>query len=497
MKRLLILGAMIYMMLSVSVFAEEAETFRSGDYEYALLENRTAEITKYNGETAELVVPSELDGYSVTSIGDGAFHNRSNLHIITLPDSIKTIGANPFTLDNIRITVSPDHPYLAVIDGVLFSKPDKRLIYFPDAKEDYVVPDGIQSIGDAAFWGCSSLSSIALPEGLTSIGMCAFWGCSNLSSILLPDGLTSIEIGAFCNCSNLSNITLPEGLTSIGDYAFVACSSLSRITLPDSIETIGINPFSSNNISISVSPDHPYLAIIEGVLFSKPDKRLVYFPDTKEEYVVPNGIQCIGDSAFDGCLSLSSITLPDGLTDIGNCAFKNCSSLSSIVLPEGVTSIGDSAFYNCSSLSNIVLPKGFTSIGVYAFGNCSSLTNITLPEGGTSIGDWAFYNCSSLSSITLSDALTSIGNMSFYECSNLVNIVLPEGVTSVGNDAFSHCESLSSITLPDSLTSIGDNVFYGCDYITITVNRGSYAAEYCKENGLNYTYPDVNDWLTS
>ena len=321
MRRLFIFITMISMMLSMTVSAVEAETFISGDYEYTLLEDGTAEITCYYGEATELEVPGELDGYAVTGIGD-------------------------------------------------------RAISY---------------------------------------------------------------------CDSLSNITLPEGLISIGDRAFCDCSSLSSITLPDSIDTIGGNPFSGDILSIKVSPDNPYLAVIDGVLFSKPDKRLIYFLNTKEEYVVPDDIKVIGEWAFCGCSSLSSITLPEGLTSIGDWVFGDCSSLSSITLPEGMTSIGG-----------------------MAFGRCFSLSSITLPEELTSIGDGAFRGCSSLSSITL-----------------------PEGLTSIGDEAFGYCDSLSSITLPEGLTSIGDDAFYDCSNLSsIVVTRGSYAEEYCKENGLNYTYTD-------
>ena len=124
-------------MFSVSVFADEQETFTSGDYEYALLKDGTAEITKYTGEAKELEVPGELDGHVVTNFGDNAYEFCS-LRSITIPDSIETMGSNPFVGDDISISVSSDHPYLAVIDGVLFSKTDERLIYFPITKENYL-----------------------------------------------------------------------------------------------------------------------------------------------------------------------------------------------------------------------------------------------------------------------------------------------------------------------------------------------------------------------
>ena len=154
---------------------------------------------------------------------------------------------------------------------------------------------------------------------------------------------------------------------------------------------------------------------------------------------IPAGVTSIEGAAFQGCSSLSSITIPESVTSIGWDAFCGCSSLSSITIPEGVTSIGGGAFSACSSLSSITLPEGVTSIGEYAFENCSSLTGITIPAGVTNIGEFAFRNCSSLSSITI-----------------------PEGVTSIGVKAFSGCSSLTSATIPVSVTRIDEEAFYSC-----------------------------------
>ena len=86
----------------------------------------------------------------------------------------------------------------------------------------------------------------------------------------------------------------------------------------------------------------------------------------------------IGNNAFSGCYSLSSINIPDGVTSIGSYAFSGCYSLSSINIPDGVTSIGSYAFYNCYSLSSINIPDGVTSIGSYAFSGCSFLKEVHL-----------------------------------------------------------------------------------------------------------------------
>ena len=323
----------------------EAETLTSWDYRYTLNDDGSATITKYFGEDEELTVPAELDGHPVTSIGDWAFDGCDSLTSITLPDGVISIGANPFASCEqlTRITVSPDHPTLATIDGVLFEKPTRTLICYPCAftVESYAVPQGIQAIGDYAFWGCSALTNLSLPDGITSIGNAAFSYCASLTSITLPDSLTSIGDWAFSDCSSLTSIALPDGLTSIGEAAFCGCSSLTDFTLPDSLTSIG-------------------------------------------------------GFAFAICSSLTNLTLPDSMTSIGEAAFSGCSSLTDFSLPDGITSIGKAAFSGCSSLTSIALPDGITSIGEAAFTRCSSLTDLTLPDGITSIGKDAFAECPKL-----------------------------------------------------------------------------------------------------
>ena len=178
---------------------------------------------------------------------------------------------------------------------------------------------------------------------------------------------------------------------------------------------------------------------------------------------VSYSVTSIGSSAFEGCSSLTSITIPESVTSIGNYAFQYC-SLTSITLPEGVTSIGYNAFWGCESLTSITIPEGVTSIRNNAFYECSSLTSITIPEGVTSIGEWAFSYCSSLTTITIPESVTGIGQLAFCRCSSLTSINIPENskLTSIGEKAFSYCSSLTSIVLPKKLKGVGPKAFANC-----------------------------------
>ena len=281
MKKMLVLLLTLTLCFSCApVLAEEAEreTFKSGGFTYALLEDGTAEITRYKGDTGELAIPDDLDGHSVTAVGDRAFEGcsgltsvtipdsvtsigdgafrRSGLTSVTIPDSVTDLGVNPFArCDSLaKIIVSQDHPSLATIDGVLFSKPDKRLVTWPCAftRSDYTIPQGIKIIGDGAFGLCSSLTAVAIPDSVTSIGDEAFYGCSGLTAVTIPDSVTSIGNGAFGLCSSLTAVAIPDSVTSIGDWAFDGCSGLTAVTIPDNVTSIGDEAFVGCNSLTSV-----------------------------------------------------------------------------------------------------------------------------------------------------------------------------------------------------------------------------------------------------
>ena len=334
----------------------------------------------------------------------------------------------------------------------------------------------VTSIGIGAFWG-SALTSITIPESVTSIGNSAFGGCLSLTSVhihsieawcnisfaynplqhahnlylngelvtnlVIPESVNSIENRAFCGCHSLTSISFSENsqLTSIGDYAFSNCSGLTAITIPESVTSIG-------------------------------------------------------ERAFEVCGSLSAITFPENsqLNIIGNYAFSNCNSLTTITISENsqLTSIGENAFLNCSSLTAITIPENLESIGSSAFFNCSSLVSITIPENLESIGSSAFSGCSSLTNIIFPkrSKMTNIKNSTFNACSNLTNVIIPEGVTNIENYAFYYCSKLATIKLPNSIEHINNESFAGCPELTDvhcnTENVPSTATNAFKDSYIEY-----------
>ena len=164
-----------------------------------------------------------------------------------------------------------------------------------------------------------------------------------------------------------------------------------------------------------------------------------------DDYYYTTSDDVIGDNAFSGCSSLTSLTLPSSVTSIGGHAFELCSGLTSLTLPSSVTSIGEFAFRYCSGLTSLTIPSGVTTIDYYAFADCRGLTSLTLPSSVTSIGGHAFAWCSGLTSLTLHSSVTSIGDYAFAWCSGLTSLTLPSSVTSIGSSAFEGCSGLTSV----------------------------------------------------
>ena len=405
-------------------------------------------VSGFEGIPVDVVIPSEVDGKSVTSIYSTFSNcNCSNLTSITIPDSVTRIDNGAFShCENLNdINVNLDNKNYTSVDGVLFNKDKTKLLRYPCGKND---------------------NSYIIPDGVTSIGYEAFSNCTNLKSIILPDSVSSIENGAFENCKRLTSITIPNSVTSIGSYVFYGCEKLTEI---------------------KVSAENSKYISANGVLYNKNKTTIICYPIGKKDknYKIIDGVTSIGDSAFEECIDLTSITIPNSVTSIGDSTFRDCINLTSITIPDSMTSIGDSAFRDCINLTSITIPDSVTSIGDSAFTDCINLTSITIPDSVTSIEDSAFTacirlisvalpdsieyigystfeNCESLTSITMPDSVMSIGRSAFNGCTSLTSITIPNSVMEIGRSAFNNCTSLKIITIPDSVTSIGKYAFFGC-----------------------------------
>ena len=213
--------------------------------------------------------------------------------------------------------------------------------------------------------------------------------------------VTSIGETAFMNCFRMTSVTIPNSVTSIGSFAFNNCSSLTSVTIPNSVNSIGSRPFAvcTNLNEIIVEDGNEYYCSDNGALYNYTKTRLIQCPGTKTEFEIPNSVTQIGEGAFYGCQSLTSVTIPNSVTKIDFRAFQYCSSLTLVTIPNSVKEIGGYAFLGCSSLTSGTIPNSVTEIGYSAFQDCSSLTSVTIPNSVTSIDSWAFQDCKNLRTI--------------------------------------------------------------------------------------------------
>ncbi len=241
------------------------------------------------------------------------------------------------------------------------------------------------AVMDYAFQNNSTLVSIVLPEGITTIGDYAFYNSystSKLKSVTLPNSLKSIGTYAFDGCKSLSKINIPNSVTSIGTYVFSGCSSLVSIEIPNNVTYIGSYAFYSCSSLVSIE--------------------------------ISNSVTSIGINAFNGCSSLVSIEIPNSVTSIGGKAFKNCSSLANITIGNKVSSIGYNCFEGCTSLTTITIPDATKTISIQAFYGCSSLREIKMGSGVKSIESQAFGGCYYLKDIYCKAATPPTGHSQIF-----------------------------------------------------------------------------------
>ncbi|MDR1204120.1 MAG: leucine-rich repeat domain-containing protein, partial [Peptococcaceae bacterium] len=401
-------------------------------------------ITGYGGLEMDLVVPYEIDGMSVTCIGDNAFANCWDLTSVVIPDSVTGIGFAAFR-DCTRLT-------------------------------NMDIPSSVSVIGGNAFAG-SGLISVIIPEGVSVIDSALFMHCDNLTSVYIPDSVTRIGYSAFEDCSSLTGVVIPKNVIDIASGAFSDCPSLTEFTVDD------------DNSSFSSQ---------DGVLFNKDRTKLIQCPAGKSgDYVIPDGVTNIESSAFFGCSRLTNVHIPVGVTDIGIQAFSGCDSLTSVSLPEGLTAIKWLMFRNCTSLTDVAIPESIVDIDFTAFSGCTNLTNITVAGNNASFSilDGVFYDknqatlirypASKSGEFIIPDGVTGIAGYAFENCTGLTNVIIPDSVTSIGNNAFSNCANLINVTIPGSVNNIGDYAFLQCAGLTNLVIQegvnsiGRAAFEYC------------------
>ncbi|WP_349948649.1 leucine-rich repeat protein [Lacrimispora sp. BS-2] len=494
---------------------------------------------KSGSKETSITIPETLNGKNVTQIKAGAFKNNTKIKTVTIEAGITSIGDGTFNgCSSLETITFPDT--LTSIGNEAFYNCKKL--------KDVTFPDTLSGIGSKAFYNCQNLTGVTFPGSLKAIGSNAFYQCLALERAdLSQTEIMVIAQNTFESCQVLSEVVLPEGLETIEQYAFFKCNAITEITLPQSLKRIGQGAFQYAHLTkveipagvgligdkefaaeafwcdglkeINVSEDNPSYADVDGVLYTKDKKTLLYYPNGREDtiYKILEGAEEISGYAFkvpagqrpDNWDStkgdnLNTIVFPATLKKVGNGAFAqrtldsmtitpniewgtyvldNC-KVKTIEIAEGVTEIPDNFFYGATGfqeltlpaslkrignrafdrfpLESIELPAGLEEIGVEAF-ECSKLTGIKIPKTVKTIGDRAFYLNKNLKDVVFEEgsALKNTGAFTFNSCSELETITLPYGVEVIDNGCFSSCDSLEYVGIPSTVTTLGDFAFSG------------------------------------
>ena len=453
-------------------------------------------MTEYGKNTyTTVVLPSVINGVTITEIGVSAFENYAALQTLTIPETIEYIYDRAFMNCTALETLYYDAVncadigweynyifdlagrYGAGVDVIVGNKvksiPSHLFVPYRWSEYEDHVPNVktltfeqgsvCERIGDSAFAYCYPLQKITFPDSLKQIGQAAFRDCDGLKTLILPNSLTTLGSGAFLCCDILEEVQLSDGLKTISSQAFSSCVKLKKLSLGKNITTIEPSALTD-------------LSALEELYFNAPN--LVSTDSDNLFYKAGWGGNGI------------AVTIGKDVTKI--CDYLFCPDdnvvgiypkITSVVFEEGgaCTAIGRFAFYNCSSLTSIQLPDTITYIGGCAFGKCKALKELTLPNGLTYVGASAFIQCTFTYNEYENGYYLGSSNNPYLmlmspKSTDVTSMKIHEDTKIIYSTSFSNCSNLKSITIPASVSHIVAHTFYNKNFTSITfeITEGWY-----------------------
>ena len=445
--------------------------FETGTLDYILQVDGTYAVTQGPniGQAVHVIIPETYDGVAVTVVLENAFKYCSKIETISIPNTVKLIGAGAFTgckaLEevNIREIEGEKEPVYWSADGVLIREDmgTTYLEYFPRNKAgDFEIPAGVDSILTKAFQYAYKLENLTIGTDVTFVAKDAFFYCYELRSITFVEGGTKdlvIEEGAFTSVNKLERMKLPARLTAVSASTLNKCAKLA---------------------TIDVEPGGLVYGAVDGMLTNAELDTILYCPAMRKgNLVIPVGITAIGNGAFASRSELTGVEISNKIVSIGDGAFSGCESLMSVTFIGGRNEdlvIGANAFANCRSLVEVSFLGGTTmdigtvTIGDSAFANSPKIRSLVLEDNANllAIGASAFKGCA-LSELRIPATLISVGDSAFEDCESMVTVSFAENCQDIdfGASVFKNC-SITAVTLPSTLSNFNGAIFAGCDVIS-------------------------------
>lgn len=351
-----------------------------------------------NGEVinpVDVVIPASINGVPVSMVYQSAFQGNRRLVSVVIEDGVYYVGREAFhECSNVASVVLPDS--ITALEGYCFSTCEKVM--------EVALPRGLQDITKNPFASCSSLQRFTLAEDHLWLELVdgalihkqekelkAFPANAPASSYAVPESVNSIDVAAFMECAGLEYVTLHEKLKEIGSYAFER-SGLKEIALPASLQDMNSNPFTScrNLGKVEIAEGNQVYYSVDGVIFSKKDNALLYYPMGKTDavYTVPGTTRTIEFDAFIRQPYLREVIIEPGVESIMPYAFYGMENLQSITIPDTVTYLGGYAFCECDNLRTIEIPASVPEIGDYTF--AYGVLKTLIVKEGTPISETAF-----------------------------------------------------------------------------------------------------------